>query len=161
MKRTVTRTISLWPFYLHLRSGPAGPERFFLPAATAGALILPFFLPPEPAGLGSHTRLFLDPCLFYRLTGLPCPLCGMTTSLGFLVRGRFFASLGAHPLGWLAFFELSVATLTILWAVVTRRAVSVSLRVTPGQFLAAILLLWVVRLAVWRFGLPFGFPGKF
>lgn len=149
-KRPKTKALLLWPFLLHLQPGPAGPEQIFLSAVVGGALILPFFLAPGAAGLGTHTRLPIAPCLFYRLTGLPCPLCGMTTSLSLLARGRFLASLLAHPLGWLVFLYLLASAAALAWAAATRRTARLSLRATPPQLLAAILLVWALRLAAWR-----------
>src|SRR5205085_6174191 len=40
-----------------------------------------------PLAMGTHRQLGLPPCNFQRLTGLPCPSCGMTTSFALLVRG--------------------------------------------------------------------------
>ena len=38
-------------------------------------------------------------CLFQRVTGKPCPGCGMTRSMLALARGDFVESLRMHPLG--------------------------------------------------------------
>lgn len=38
-------------------------------------------------------------CPFRRLTGVRCPLCGFTTSVGELMRGNLRAATRAHPLG--------------------------------------------------------------
>lgn len=37
-------------------------------------------------------------CPFRRLTGLPCPGCGMTRAAGHLLRGEFREALRDHPL---------------------------------------------------------------
>lgn len=42
-----------------------------------------------------------DICLFRKLTGLPCPLCGMTRSLLCFFQGNWHASFLWHPLGLL------------------------------------------------------------
>src|SRR5437016_4718653 len=60
-------------------------------------LALPFalaviLLPPEK-GLG------IDLCMFKRLTGAPCPGCGVTRSCGNLIRGNVRRSIEFHPLG--------------------------------------------------------------
>ena len=41
-------------------------------------------------------------CPLRRLTGIPCPLCGMTTSVEDTVRLHFHAGLAANPGGLLA-----------------------------------------------------------
>jgi hypothetical protein len=39
------------------------------------------------------------PCPFRALTGLPCPLCGMTRAVTAAMRGDVWASLRYHPAG--------------------------------------------------------------
>jgi len=41
-------------------------------------------------------------CPFRRLTGFRCPLCGLTTAVGRLLRGNAQGSLRAHPAGVIA-----------------------------------------------------------
>jgi hypothetical protein len=43
-----------------------------------------------------------DLCLFHRITGLPCPTCGLTRSWAALLRGHLGQSLHYHALGPLA-----------------------------------------------------------
>ncbi|MDH5655269.1 MAG: DUF2752 domain-containing protein [Spirochaetia bacterium] len=38
-------------------------------------------------------------CIFYNLTGLPCPACGLTRSVSHIVQGDFLHSLIYHPAG--------------------------------------------------------------
>jgi len=46
--------------------------------------------------LGGHAGL---PCPLRTLTGVPCPLCGMTTSVEATVHGHLGAALQANPVG--------------------------------------------------------------
>jgi hypothetical protein len=46
------------------------------------------WLQPDPSGHGTHLQLGLLPCTFFVLTGLPCPLCGATTSFALMADGR-------------------------------------------------------------------------
>jgi hypothetical protein len=57
-------------------------------------------------------------CPLRRLTGIPCPLCGMTTSVESTLRLHFHAALAANPAGLLA-----VAIAICLLAVRPRRLV--------------------------------------
>jgi hypothetical protein len=37
------------------------------------------------------------PCLFAKITGLPCPGCGMTRAVASLLRGRWLEAVQYHP----------------------------------------------------------------
>src|SRR5437764_11238655 len=52
-----------------------------------------------PRAMGTHTQLGLPECNFLRLTGVPCPSCGMTTSFALLIRGDVPAAARANPVG--------------------------------------------------------------
>ena len=52
---------------------------------------------------GTHTQLFLPPCIGNYITGLRCPGCGLTTSISLLVHGDFLISLKVHAGGVLLF----------------------------------------------------------
>jgi len=74
-------------------------------AALSGAVLtVARFLPPSPRGVGTHERLGLPPCLFLKLTGLPCPSCGLTTSFAHAAKLHFYDALLAQPFGLLLFF---------------------------------------------------------
>ncbi len=45
------------------------------------------------------TGLPAIPCWFHAWTGLPCPLCGISHSIGALVRGHIRNGLALHPFG--------------------------------------------------------------
>jgi len=77
-----------------------------------GVLVVASGLRPNPAGVGSHRVMNLEPCTFLRTTGLPCPSCGMTTSFAWFVRGNLAASLYVQPMGTL----LAAAAGMTFWA---------------------------------------------
>lgn len=56
-------------------------------------------------------------CPFRLLTGVPCPLCGMTRSWVYLAHGDVEASVTSHPVGPLlmAFTALVVVVAVIRW----------------------------------------------
>jgi len=64
-----------------------------------GVLVLARIMQPSPEGFGTHEQLFIVPCAFRWLTGVPCPMCGMTTAFTLMARGEVLAALGAHVLG--------------------------------------------------------------
>ncbi len=70
-----------------------------VPLAVMAVAATAFWLNPDPSGLGTHRGLGLPPCLFLTLTGLPCPSCGLTTSLAWTMRGNLGAAFRAHPFG--------------------------------------------------------------
>lgn len=47
-------------------------------------------------------------CMFRNLTGLPCPFCGTTRSVGNLLLGDFQGALSMNPLGYLSVGLLGV-----------------------------------------------------
>lgn len=60
-------------------------------------------LSPSAAGYGTHEQLGLPPCLFFKLTGIPCPNCGLTTSFAHSARLHFYQAFVTQPFGLIAF----------------------------------------------------------
>jgi hypothetical protein len=87
-----------------------GPQEVIPPAAAAsrrlaasfallgiGAFATAAWLDPydasgRPLSHGTHRQLGLPPCLMNQVTGLPCPACGMTTSVSLLAHGDLTAA---------------------------------------------------------------------
>lgn len=79
-----------------LERGRRSPSRE-LEILSGGAIILTgAFLYPYLQGLLSRVT---PECLFHRLTGLPCLLCGMTRSLAASAHGRLEEAFRLHFLG--------------------------------------------------------------
>jgi hypothetical protein len=78
---------------------------------TAGAAI---------AGTGVHPTLV---CPLRALTGVPCPLCGMTTSVEATLQGDPGAALAANPAGLVAVAAALLALFVRLPRIVVPRAV--------------------------------------
>ena len=108
-----------------------------LSAATGGALAL------GEAGLLSGARGDRAACVFAAVSGLDCPLCGMTHAVAALGAGDVGAALAAHPLA-----PLAVAlALGVPLALLRRGRLTV-----PASALRALALVvvvaWVVRLTL-------------
>lgn len=112
------------------------------------------WLPPNPAGFGTHQALGLPACLFKSVLGIPCPSCGLTTSLAHLLHGEIIASWTVHPAG-LFFFAAGLLLIAVnLYGIVVpfRWGVIVARRWfhrTIVSSMGVFLLMWVVRLS-WR-----------
>ena len=100
-------------------------------ARTSGAVMLAaaVALPLLPGHPGIE-------CPLRRLTGVPCPLCGMTTSTEATVRGHLGRALAANPAGVAA-----VAAALVLLAL-RPRAIHISALAPP----LVLSLLWIFEL---------------
>ena len=118
--------------------------------ATAGAIT------PNPAGFGTHTQLGLPPCGLLYFTGLPCPLCGLTTAFAYMARMQVTSALHAHALGPVLFLLVALALPCSLLA--CARGVPVLhvielLRVArvAAMIGLAVALCWITRIAALLF----------
>jgi len=145
------KTMSLWPFTLKFLPGrrKATTDQVMMLAMGAAALLLPFLLRPAADLVGTHTQLFLPPCLFLKITGVPCPTCGMTTSFALLAHGQLWRSIIAHPLGALAYFYIAVLTLLMGGATILRRGVEAVVSARWTQLALALGVTWIIKLAAW------------
>ncbi len=82
----------------------AGTVCLLLSVMFTASVLLPL---PSPAGQIAHLP---SVCLFYHLTGLPCPGCGLTRSFVCLGHGHWRESLHWHPLGMIIY-----GILLLLW----------------------------------------------
>jgi hypothetical protein len=70
-----------------------------LAGALVGLLGVARWVRPDPSGRGTHEQFGLGPCGYLARTGRPCPSCGMTTALAWMVRGRPDRAWRANPAG--------------------------------------------------------------
>lgn len=86
------------------------PEHWLLLSA---AVVVPIafvvlgLLSPDDRGFGTHEKLGLPPCGMMEYTGVPCPGCGVTTSVSLFANGRLLDSFVNQPFGF-AFAILSI-----------------------------------------------------
>ena len=84
----------------------AGSVFLLLSGVLAASVLLPL-----PRGAGGQIGSFPSICLFYHLTGLPCPGCGLTRSFVLLGPRHLLDSLHWHPLGPAIFLLLALLLL--------------------------------------------------
>src|SRR5215475_4395012 len=66
-------------------------------------LLIARLLRPSVDGIGTHRQLGLPPCAFLHFTGIPCPSCGLTTSVAHAARLHFYESITTQPFGLVVF----------------------------------------------------------
>jgi hypothetical protein len=114
------------------------------------------WLKPSASGYGTHTQLGLPPCLFLRVTHLPCPSCGLTTCFAYAIRFKFWKAFLANPFGILAFLgtvSLIPTAIFLLWRRVSFRRITESVHFTKAVYgaTALYLLSWIFKLADFQF----------
>lgn len=77
------------------------------------------------------------PCPLRTLTGVPCPICGMTTSVEATVHGHLLSALQANPAGPLAVLAAV--------ALVVRRPAG-GIRIPTVAVVGLLLFLWIFEL---------------
>jgi hypothetical protein len=83
-------------------------------AGAAAALGAAFWISPDHVEDGPVI------CPFRRLTGLPCPGCGLTRSWVYLAHGWWRESLAAHPFGIVAVVAAAALVVAVVVALVRR-----------------------------------------
>jgi len=103
---TAEQVIVLTPVRAAGRGGRIRLRGLILAAVSLKVMLLASSLRPYASGLGTHQQLGLPACSFEARTGLPCPSCGMTTSMAAMAHGQVGAALSAHPFGVVAFLAV-------------------------------------------------------
>jgi hypothetical protein len=81
------------------------------------------------------------PCPMLTVTGVPCPMCGMTRSVGSLSVGDIDTSIRYQPFGMIA--ALAGAAIILMWAIPrTRRIVSFDIPVVVAVSCVAASWIW-------------------
>lgn len=76
-----------------------------------GVAVLGVWVDPDPRGFGTHEQLGLAPCRTMDVIGIPCPGCGVTTSVSLLWHGELWASFLNQPFGFLLGLFVPLAAL--------------------------------------------------
>lgn len=112
-----------------------------------------FIVSPSPEGIGTHVKFFLPPCALYKLTGLPCPFCGATTSFSLLAKGEFLKGFKANPFAALIFTSgilVFVYSLVCLAAGKVFKLDSIISLIKRGKWfiISALCISWVYKVLV-------------
>jgi hypothetical protein len=113
-------------------------------------LITAALLPPSPDGMGTHTRLGLQSCEFYKNYHIPCPSCGMTTSFAWFARGNLLASFYVQPMGTALALLAAISFWTGLYVAITGRAAHRLLLILPSRYYVIPLLSWAIIAWGWK-----------
>lgn len=117
------------------------------------ACLNPYFADGSARRMETHRELGLPECTFKRITGLPCPSCGMTTSFALTIRGDLVNGVQANSVGVLLALVLLAA---IPWCVASAvcertlfvRSVERTLMIVVIGLLSLMLLRWVLFLGL-------------
>ena len=126
----------------------SNPRTQLLLWLAAGAVAAALFFAAGWAGLPSGAGYTV--CAFRRLTGIPCPGCGLTRAMGALARGELLLALHFHPFAPLVLGEAAALWGAIGAAVVRQRPVALPSKLVERIVVwqtAAFLALWLGRLA--------------
>lgn len=88
-----------------------------LAGAFLGPALLALFaalVTPDPRGFGTHEKIGLPPCLMMKCFHLPCPGCGVTTSVALAAHGRIRDAARNQPFGLVVALAAPVVA---LWAI--------------------------------------------
>lgn len=86
-----------------------------------GLCVLGLWLVPDPSGHGTHRQLGMPPCMMIELWNVPCPGCGVTTSVTLATQGHLVDAFRNQPFGLLVFLGLASFVLWSIWAQLTGR----------------------------------------
>lgn len=125
-------------------------------SSAAGLLLLVArLLRPSPDGFGTHRQLGLPPCAFLHFTGIPCPSCGLTTSVAHAARLHFYESVITQPFG-LVIFLIAILSIPLSIYFVYRGVPWPKLGdLRGGKFaaylmIALFLLSWLYKIAMMK-----------
>jgi hypothetical protein len=83
-------------------------------AGLALIAVFAFVVEPDTRGFGTHEKLGLPSCKMMDWFGVPCPGCGVTTSVALASRGRLLESIRTQPFGVVVMLGILVGT---VWAI--------------------------------------------
>jgi len=121
----------------------------------AVVLLIARLLQPSPDRVGTHTQIGLPPCPFLHFTGIPCPSCGLTTSVSHSARLHFYEAIITQPFGLIVFFCAALSIPLSLYLIHRRIPWSRLNELRGWNFviyalLALFLLSWLYKIAAMK-----------
>lgn len=116
------------------------------------------WLEPAAKGYGTHRQLGLGECSLLDWTGMPCPMCGMTTTFAHLAHGHLLQGLVTQPFGVVLFaVTLGVAGVALVegaqprgrWRQLARWLGRHELPIAAG-LLAGLILGWIYKIVMMK-----------
>lgn len=95
-------------------------------------------------------RSVLPGCLFKRMTGLPCPSCGLTRAFHAASRLDISRAFTCHVLGPILYGGLIILLILALLRLLMNRKI---IRLPAGMLRILLLLFFVLYIGVWIIGL--------
>ncbi|MCP3920904.1 MAG: DUF2752 domain-containing protein [bacterium] len=126
------------------------PILIALVASAVAVLVLGTQLDPDPRGHGTHEQLGLPACGIRERWNVPCPTCGVTTSVALLVHGEPRAAVANQPFGFLLAIGLPLLALWAIWMHVRKKDLGAVLLGPIGSRAIAICLLLLLASWGWR-----------
>ena len=115
-------------------------------------LALARWLTPDPAGVGTHIQLGLEPCAFMQWLELPCPMCGMTTTFSLMAHLRPIDALINQPFGVILFTMTVSAVAIALGEIVDPKKRRIRMMEwTYGKEVSIVTAFLVTMLAAWAY----------
>jgi hypothetical protein len=157
-----------WEDRTRVRLGPRAKWTILLPYAVTLLFITAAFvvlerIAPSPSLIGTHERFGLPPCSFHAVFGLPCPGCGGTTAVCYMLHGDPVHALESSILGTAVFIALAGVWVACAVSLILRRPLTVepssglAVRLVPYT-IALALVSWVVKIIVTLTVTPAGGP---
>lgn len=127
----------------------------FAAAAVVLLVVLGALVDPDPRGFGTHERLGLPSCKPMEWWNVPCPGCGVTTSIALAAHGHLWDAFVNQPFGLLTALALpAFSTWAFAGAVRGRNLASDLSRWRLGAWaialVAVMVLSWLYKLALVR-----------